>query len=204
MNINTINENPHHYNLGKIDDALWKHKITINTNLQLNQVNLFGANKLCGCFAKIILKHQKQYDNYPMGFILSEFTKSGDLQFLSTWTQLKEIDGLNKIFEGDNDQHTFCSGDKIVNRLGYSVIDKQISNYVSKHNDDWIMYITKRPNMFVYYTPSLVTSIEGIDKGIRKINKQTGLIDERNIHLIKYLSEERRVRHNNILSTPRK
>ena len=118
--------------------------------------------------------------------------------------KLKEIDGLNKIFEGDNDQHTFCSGDKIVNRLGYSVIDKQISNYVSKHNDDWIMYITKRPNMFVYYTPSLVTSIEGIDKGIRKINKQTGLIDERNIHLIKYLSEERRVRHNNILSTPRK
>jgi hypothetical protein len=130
-----------------------------------------------------------------MGFVLSEFTKSGDLQFLSTWTQLKEIDGLNKIFEGDNDQHTFCSGDKIVNRLGYSVIDKQISNYVSKHNDDWIMYITKRPNMFVYYTPSLIKSIEGIDKGIKKINKQQGLIDERNIHLFKYLSDERRTRH---------
>jgi hypothetical protein len=49
--------------------------------------------------------------------------------------------------------------------------------------------------MFVYYTPSLIKSIEGIDKGIKKINKQQGLIDERNIHLFKYLSDERRTRH---------
>ena len=62
-----IDTNAHHYNLGKIDDTMWKHKITITTSLRSNHANVFGAHNLCGCFAKSILKHQKKYDNHPLG-----------------------------------------------------------------------------------------------------------------------------------------
>lgn len=58
------------------------------------------------------------------------------------------------------------------------------------------MYITKKPDLYVYYTPSLMKSIEGANSAIDKINKQRGLVDDRNIHLFRYLSEDRKIRHN--------
>ena len=39
-------------------------------------------------------------------------------------------------------------------------------------------------------------SIEGANRGIDKINKQIGLVDDRNIHWFKYLSKERKTIHN--------
>jgi hypothetical protein len=51
----------------------------------------------------------------------------------------------------------------------------------------------------VYYTPFLVKTIKGVNKGISKINKQSGLIDERSMYLFKYLSVERKARHNDNL-----
>jgi hypothetical protein len=39
-------------------------------------------------------------------------------------------------------------------------------------------------------------SIEGANRGIDKINKQVGLVDNRNIHWFKYLSKERKSEHN--------
>ena len=94
--MNNIKTNPHHHNLGKIDDTLWKHKITITTSLRSNHANAFGVHKLCGCFAKTILRHQKQYDNEPLGFISFEYTKSDNLHFHSIWTQLNGVDEINK------------------------------------------------------------------------------------------------------------
>ena len=55
---------------------------------------------------------------------------------------------------------------------------------------------TKKPDLYVYYTPSLMKSIEGANSAIDKINKQRGLVDDRNIHLFRYLSEDRKKRHN--------
>ena len=196
--MNTVEQNPHHYNLGKINDTMWKHKITITTSLRSSHANLFGNHKLCGCFAKTILRHQKQFDNHPLGFISFEFTKSDNLHFHSIWTQLNELDQLNKIFEKSNVHQPLYSGDDYMSGWGYRVIDRDICDYIekSKYDGDWIGYITKKPNVFVYYTPSLMKSIEGANRGIDKINKQDGLVDDRNIHWFKYLSKERKTSHN--------
>ena len=196
--MNTVEQNPHHYNLGKINDTMWKHKITITTSLRSSHANLFGNHKLCGCFAKTILRHQRQFDNHPLGFISFEFTKSDNLHFHSIWTQLNELDQLNKIFEKSNVHQPLYSGDDYMSGWGYRVIDRDICDYIekSKYDGDWIGYITKKPNVFVYYTPSLMKSIEGANRGIDKINKQDGLVDDRNIHWFKYLSKERKTSHN--------
>ena len=194
-----IDTNPHHYNIGKIDDTMWKHKITITTSLRSNHANVFGAHNLCGCFAKTILRHQKQYDNHPLGFVSFEYTKSGDnLHFHSIWTQLNEVDELKNIFQTSNVQQPLYSGENVMDGLGYRVIDRDISDYIekAKYDGDWLWYITKKPNVFVYYTPSLMKSIEGANRGIDKINKQDGLVDDRNIHWFKYLSKERKSEHN--------
>ena len=193
-----IKSNPHHYNLGKIPDTLWKHKITITTSLKSNHANVFGVNKLCGCFAKTILRHQKQYDNEPLGFISFELTKSYNIHFHSIWTQLNEVDSLKKIFEKSNVHQPLYSGDDIMAGWGYRVIDREISDYIqkTKYDGDWILYITKKPDLYVYYTPSLMKYIEGANGSIEKINKQSGLVDDRNIHLFRYLSEDRKSRHN--------
>ena len=198
--IDIIDTNPHYYNLGKIEGTMWKHKIAITTNLRRSHANAFGNHRLCGCFTKSIMRHQAKYDNEPLGFVAFEYTNSGNLQFVSIWSQLSAVDELDDIFEGDNVQHSLYSDGNIVDGLGYSVINKQISNYDSAHNDDWIGYITnKSHNEFVYYTPFLVKTIKGVNKGINKINKQSGLIDERSIYLFKYLSKQRITSHNDSL-----
>ena len=199
--MNHIKTNPHHHNLGKIPDSLWKHKITITTSLKSNHANVFGVHKLCGCFAKTILRHQKQYDNEPLGFISFEFTKSDNLHFHSIWTQLNGVDELNEIFAKSNVHQPLYSGDNVMSGWGYRVIDRQICDYIqkTKYDGDWILYITKNPDVYVYYTPSLMKSIEGANRAIDKINKQSGLVDDRNIHLFRYLSEVRKSRHNDSL-----
>jgi len=45
----------------------------------------------------------------------------------------------------------------------------------------------------------LVKTIKGVNKGINKINNQSGLIDKRSMYLFKYLSKERKARHNDNL-----
>lgn len=192
------NKNPHYYNLGKINDNLWKHKITITTSLRSKHVNVFGAHKLCGCFAKTILRHQKQNDNNPFGFVSFEFTKSDNLHFHSIWSQLIDIDGLDHIFSSENVYQPFYSDGCITEGFGYRVIDRDLSEYIpkSKYDGDWILYITKKPDLYFYYTPTLIKLIDGANSAIEKINKQVGLVDERNIHLFKYLSEGRRAMHN--------
>ena len=147
---------------------------------------------------KTILRHQKQYDNEPLGFISFEVTKSDNIHFHSIWTQLNELDELNKIFEKSNVHQPLYSGDNYMSGWGYRVIDRDICDYIekSKYDGDWIGYIAKKPNVFVYYTPSLMKSIEGANRGIDKINKQDGLVDDRNIHWFKYLSKERKAIHN--------
>ena len=196
--MNHIKTNPHHHNIGKIPDTLWKHKITITTSLKSNHANVFGVHKLCGCFAKTILRHQKQFDNEPLGFISFEFTKSDNLHFHSIWTQLNCVDELNEIFQTSNVHQPLYSGDNVMSGWGYRVIDRQICDYIqkTKYDGDWILYITKKPDLYVYYTPSLMKYIEGANKSIEKINNQNGLVDDRNINLFRYLSEDRKSRHN--------
>jgi len=199
--IDIIDTNAHYYNLGKIEDTMWKHKIAITTSLRRSHANGFGEHRLCGCFTKSIMRHQRKFNNNdPLGFVAFEYTNSGNLQFVSIWSQLINVDELDDIFEGDNVQHSLYSDSNIVDGLGYSVISKQISNYDFAHNDDWIGYITnEKQNEIVYYTPFLVKTIKGVNKGISKINKQSGLIDERSMYLFKYLSVERKARHNDNL-----
>ena len=57
--IDIIDTNAHYYNLGKIEGTMWKHKIAITTNLRRSHANAFGNHRLCGCFTKSIMRHQK-------------------------------------------------------------------------------------------------------------------------------------------------
>ena len=195
----TDNKNADYFNLGKINDNIWKHKITVTTSLRSNHANVFGKNKLCGCFAKVIVRHQRKFDNNPLGFVSFEYTSGDNLHFHSIWSDLVNIDEIKNNFESSNVQTNLLSGENVMEGWGYRVIDNQVCEYIpkSKYGSDWLGYITKKNNLFVYYTPSLIKSIEGANSAIDKINKQQGLVDNRNIHLFRYLSKERKSLHDN-------
>ena len=155
--------------------------------------SFFGKHKLCGCFAKVIVRHQRKFNNNPIGFVSFEYTSGDKLHFHSIWSELVNIDEIDNIFEVSNVQNNLLSGDNVMEGWGYRAIDKQVCGYIpkNKYGSDWLGYITKKNNIFVYYTPSLIKEIKGANVAIEKINDQNGLVDNRNIHLFKYLSKQR-------------
>ena len=193
----TENQNADYFNLRKINDNIWKHKITVTTSLRSNHANVFGKHKLCGCFAKVIVRHQRKFNNNPIGFVSFEYTSGDNLHFHSIWSELVNIDEIDNILEVSNVQNNLLSGYNAMDGWGYRAIDKQVCGYIpkNKYGADWLGYITKKNSIFVYYTPSLIKEIKGANVAIEKINDQNGLVDHRNIHLFKYLSKDRRSRH---------
>lgn len=180
------------YNLMMIDDSKWKHKVTFNTTYKKK----FDGDKFCpdlniqkysSIQMKRILKLEKTFTNKePIGFIALEVKDNEFLHYHCIFSELKCIDSIKSLFPTTPGSGWLqCYPDP------YTKIEECGTN--------WIGYILKRTiKESVYYTPSLMREIKYAKRGIQTIEKQTGLIDERNLYLMPYLSKERIQKHNTI------
>ncbi len=184
---------PDFYNLMMIDESKWKYKVTFNSTYKKKfDGNKFqpdlNTQKYSSIQMKRILKLEKTFTNVdPIGFIALEVKDNEFLHYHCIFSDLKCIDSIKSLFPTTPGSGWLqCYPDP------YCKIEECGTN--------WIGYILKRTiKESVYYTPSLMREIKYAKRGIQTIEKQTGLIDERNLYLMPYLSKER-IRNHTILS----
>lgn len=184
---------PDFYNLMMIDESKWKYKVTFNSTYKKKfDGNKFqpdlNIQKYSSIQMKRILKFEKTFTNVePIGFIALEVKDNEFLHYHCIFSDLKCIDSIKSLFPTTPGSGWLqCYPDP------YRKIEECGTN--------WIGYILKRTiKESIYYTPSLMREIKYAKRGIRAIEKQTGLIDERNLYLMPYLSKER-IRNHTILS----
>ena len=184
---------PDFYNLMMIDESKWKYKVTFNSTYKKKfDGNKFqpdlNTQKYSSIQMKRILKFEKTFTNVePIGFIALEVKDNEFLHYHCIFSDLKCIGSIKSLFPT-----TPGSGWLQCHTDPYRKIEECGTN--------WIGYILKRTiKESVYYTPSLMREIKYAKRGIQTIEKQTGLIDERNLYLMPYLSKER-IRNHTILS----
>ena len=183
---------PDYYNLMMIDESKWKWKVTFNsTYKKIFDGNKFqpdlNTQKYSSIQMKRILKLEKTFTNLePLGFIALEVKDNEFLHYHCIFSDLKCIDIIKSLFPTKPGS-------------GWLQCHPEPYRKIEECGTNWIGYILKRTiKESVYYTPSLMREIKYAKRGLRKIEKQTGLIDGRNSHLWPYLSKERIASHNNI------
>ena len=185
----TIDNDSDYRNLKLILDTRWKYKIGMSTFYKTifdgttfqQDINLFGK---CAIQMKRILQLEKKYTKtVPLGFLVLEIESNKFLHYHGIFTDLmcfNEIETLWPTKSGGGWTNTYAKEYELQEHTG----------------TDWIGYICKKEcKESIYYTAPLMKEVKSATRSLKKLNKQTGLIDERNIHIKQYLTKERIEKH---------